>query len=147
MNLNKVILVGRVTKDPEIRTTPSGKSVASFGLATNEYWKDNQGNRKEMTEFHNIIFWGKQADTIKEYVSKGMLLLIEGKIRTRSWESNGVKKYATDIVGEGFQFGPKPQNSSKNQDKEIITTYDEEKDEIKDEEVDKLEKLPWEDNK
>ena len=110
MNLNKVILVGRVTRDPELKTTPGGQTVCSFGIATNRVW--NQNNQKqERTEFHNIVLWQRMAEIAGQYLKKGSLVLIEGRIQTRSWQDqSGVKKYRTEIVGETMQLGPRNAN-------------------------------------
>jgi len=107
MNLNKAILVGRLTQDPELRTTPSGQTVCSFGMATNRVW--NQNNQKqEKAEFHNIVLWQKLAEIASQYLKKGSLVLIEGRIQTRSWEDqSGTKKYKTEIIGESMQMGPR----------------------------------------
>lgn len=108
MNLNKVHLIGRVTKDPELRSAGNAV-VASFGLATNNIYTDNQGQKREETDFHNIIAWNKTANTIKQYVVKGQELYIEGRIKYRSWDKpDGTKGYATDIICITFQFGQKP---------------------------------------
>ncbi|MBU0731358.1 single-stranded DNA-binding protein [Patescibacteria group bacterium] len=99
MDLNKVMLIGRVTQDPELRTIPSGHSVVSFGLATNRRWKDQQGQMQDQAEFSNIVAWRKLAETISQYVKKGSRLYVEGRLQTRNWEDqNGVKKYRTEIV-------------------------------------------------
>lgn len=109
MNLNKVILVGRLTKDPEARTTPSGQTVCNFGLATNRVWTDRETNQKqEKTEFHNIVLWRKLAEIAAQYLKKGSLVLIEGRMETRSWQdANGNKKYKTEVVAESMQLGPR----------------------------------------
>jgi single-strand DNA-binding protein len=108
MNLNKAILVGRLTKDPELRALPSGQNVASFGVATNRYFSDKSGQKQEATEFHNIVLFGRLADVASQYLKKGSMVLIEGRIQTRSWQDNeGNKKYKTEIVGESIQLGPK----------------------------------------
>ncbi len=109
MNLNKAIVVGRLTRDPEKRTLPdSGQDVASFGMATNSYFKDKSGENQERTEFHNIVLFGNLADIASKYLSKGSLVLIEGRIQTRSWDDKeGNKRYRTEIVGERVQFGPR----------------------------------------
>ena len=108
MNLNKAILVGRLTKDPELRALPSGQNVASFSMATNRYFNDKSGQKQEATEFHNIVLFGRLADVASQYLKKGSMVLIEGRIQTRSWQDNeGNKKYKTEIVGESIQFGPK----------------------------------------
>ena len=99
MDLNKVMLIGRVTQDPELRTIPSGHSVVSFGLATNKRWKNQQGEMQEQVEFSNIVAWRKLAETIAQYVKKGSRLYVEGRLQTRNWEDqNGVKKYRTEII-------------------------------------------------
>ena len=108
MNLNKVFLVGRLTQNPDLRTTPSGQNVCSFGLATNRVWTDQSNQKQEKTEFHNIVLWGKLADIASRYLSKGNLVLIEGRLQTRSWQDQaGVKKYKTEIIGESMQMGPR----------------------------------------
>lgn len=98
--VNKVILIGNVGKDPEVRALEGGRKVASFSLATTEAYKDKNGERVEKTEWHNINFWGPITEVIEKYVKKGSKLYIEGKLRTRSYEQDGVKKYATDIEGQ-----------------------------------------------
>ena len=108
MNLNKVIIVGRVTADPELRTTTSGAHVASFSMATNRNWTDKDGQKKEDTEFHNIVAWGRQADVVSQFSKKGSLLLIEGRLQTRSWEGkDGQQRRTTEIVTERVQLGPR----------------------------------------
>jgi len=108
MNLNKAIIVGRLTRDPETKALPSGQSVSTFGLATNRVWTGQDGNKQEATEFHNIVTFGKLADICSNYLSKGRLILIEGRIQTRSWEGqDGQKKYRTEIVADNMQMGPR----------------------------------------
>lgn len=109
MNLNKVILVGRLTQNPELRTTSSGQTVCSFGLATNRIWTNQATNQKEeKTEFHNIVLWSKLAEIASQYLKKGNLLLIEGRIQTRSWQDQtGNKRYRTEIIGENMQLPPR----------------------------------------
>ncbi len=108
MNLNKVFLVGNLTRDPELRSLPSGTPVASFGVATNRVWKNQQGERQEEVQFHNIVVFGRQAEIVSQYLTKGSLVLVEGRIQTRSWEGkDGVKQYRTEIVAERIQFGPR----------------------------------------
>ena len=111
MNVNKAIILGRVTRDPELRTIPSGAKVITFGMATNEFYTDKSGQRQQTADFHNIVFWNKQAETIAQYVKKGSLLYVEGRLATRSWEQDGVKKYMTEIIGRNFQLAPKSTNS------------------------------------
>ncbi len=107
MYLNKVYLIGNLTRDPELKSLPSGTKVTSFSLATNRYWKDAKtGERKEQTEFHNIVVYGPQADSSAKFLKKGSNVLIEGRITTRSWDApDGSKKYRTEIIAESVQFG------------------------------------------
>lgn len=105
MSVNKVILVGNLGKDPEIRYTPSGKAVARFPLATGEVWNDAEGNRQERTEWHNIVVWGKQAETCSQYLAKGRQVFIEGAIRSRAYDDrDGNRRYITEIIGQRVQF-------------------------------------------
>jgi len=108
MYLNKAFIFGNLTRDPELKSLPSGIKVTSFGLATNRKYKDKEGNWTDATEFHNIVVFGRQAETTAQYLKKGSSALIEGRIQTRSWEGqDGQKKYRTEIVAERVQFGPK----------------------------------------
>jgi len=109
MNLNKAFILGRLTRDPEQRTLPSGRAVSSFGIATNRIWTDQEsGNKQEQTEFHNIVAFGKLAEICNQYLNKGQLVLIEGRIQTRSWEDqSGNKRFRTEIIAENMQMGPR----------------------------------------
>ncbi len=108
MNLNKVFIIGNLTRDPELKNLPSGMSVASFGVATNRVWKNQQGQKQEDTQFHNIVVFGKQADITAQYLKKGGLVMIEGRLQTRNWEAqDGSKRNRTEIVSERLQFGPR----------------------------------------
>lgn len=107
MYLNKAFIFGNLTRDPEVRSLPSGVQVTSFSLATNRVWKDQNGAKQESTEFHNIVVFGRQAETSAQYLKKGSSALIEGRIQTRSWEADGQKKYRTEIVADRVQFGPR----------------------------------------
>lgn len=108
MNLNKAFVLGNVTRDPEIRSMPNGSQVTNFSIATNRVWKDAQGQKKEEAEFHNIVCFGKLADTSSRYLHKGSMVLIEGRIKTRNWQdSAGVKHYKTEIIAETMQLGPR----------------------------------------
>jgi single-strand DNA-binding protein len=103
--INKVILVGRLGKDPEIRYTPDGTAVANFSIATSDEWKDkNSGEKKERTEWHRIVAWRRLGELCGEYLSKGRQVYVEGKIQTRSWEQDGVTRYSTEIVATDIQF-------------------------------------------
>jgi single-strand DNA-binding protein len=107
MYLNKVLLFGNLTRDPEIRALSSGAQVANFALATNRVYKDKNGAKQEATEFHNIVAFGRQAEVIGQYCKKGKAIYVEGRLQTRSWDDkgSGQKKYRTEIVLENFQFG------------------------------------------
>ncbi len=106
--VNRVILVGNLGADPEMRYTADGTAIARFNVATGESFVDKQGNRQERTEWHRIVAWRKLAEICGQYLSKGKLVYIEGKIRTRSWEQDGVKKYTTEIEADTMRMlGPK----------------------------------------
>jgi len=108
MNLNKIIIVGNAVDAPEMRTTQSGQQVATLRMATNRMWKDAKGTRQKATEFHSVVLWGRLAEIASQYLKKGSLVLIEGRLQTRSWEdSSGQKKYRTEIVAEAMQLGPR----------------------------------------
>src|SRR3990172_8211002 len=108
MNLNKVFLIGNLTRDPELRTMPNGNVVANFGLATNRAWKDKTGAQQKQAEFHNIVMFGRLAEIAKQYLQKGSMVMVEGRLQTRSWEGqDGQKKQRTEIVAEGMQLGPR----------------------------------------
>src|SRR3989338_7634766 len=112
MYLNKAIIFGNLTRDPELKSLPSGAKVCQFSLATNRVWKDQAGAKKESAEFHNIVLFGKQAELVAQYLRKGSSALVEGRMQTRSWDAqDGTKKYRTEIVGEKIQFGPKASNT------------------------------------
>ena len=103
--LNKVMLIGRLGRDPEIRYTQSGNAVASFSIATSEYWRDKQGQRQEKTEWHDIVAWDRLADQAQSYLKKGSMVYIEGKLQTRSWDDQqGQKKYRTEVVANQVRF-------------------------------------------
>ena len=110
MNLNKVFLIGRLTQDPEVRSTPSGQQVATIRIATSRVWNDQATKQKrEATEFHTIIAWGRLAEICGQYLKKGGLALFEGRLQTRSWDdkNTGAKRYVTEIVAENMQLGPR----------------------------------------
>jgi single-strand DNA-binding protein len=114
MNVNKVILVGRLTRDPEIRTIATGQAVTSIGLATGRTWTDKQGQKQEKTEFHNIVFWGKLAEIVGQYVIKGQEIFVEGRLESRKYTGkDGVERKVTDVIAENFQFGAKPQGAGR----------------------------------
>lgn len=110
MNVNKVLLVGRLTREPDIRATSSGQSVASLSLATNSFWKDKSGQKQERTEFHNVVLWGRLAEIAGQYLVKGAEVFIEGRLQTRKYTAkDGTERRTTEIVGENMQLGAKPQ--------------------------------------
>ena len=112
MNLNKAILLGRVASDPETRSTTTGQSVCSFRLVTNRVFTSNN-QKQERAEFHNVVLWRRLAEIASQYLTKGALVLIEGRVETRSWQdASGVKKYRTEIVAEKMQLGPKSASTS-----------------------------------
>lgn len=104
--VNKVTLVGHLGRDPEIRSTASGRAVGNFSLATNRKWKDQQGNLQEETEWHQIVVWGRQAEIAGEYLTRGKLVYIEGRLQTRSWEDKETqeKRFKTEVVCDHFQM-------------------------------------------
>jgi len=109
MYLNKAIVIGNLTRDPELKSLPSGIKVCSFGMATNRVWKDKNGARQESADYHNIVVFGRQAENVAQYMKKGSSILVEGRMQTRSWDDkeSGQKKYRTEIVADRTQFGPK----------------------------------------
>ncbi len=108
MYLNKAIIIGNLTRDPEIKALPSGSKVCSFSLATNRVWKDKNGAKQESVDYHNIVVFGRQAETAGQYLKKGASALVEGRMQTRSWDAaDGQKKYRTEIVADRVQFGPR----------------------------------------
>jgi single-strand DNA-binding protein len=108
MYLNKAFVIGNLTRDPELKSLPSGVAVATFSLATNRVWRDAEGAQKEAVDYHNIVVFRRQAETCAQYLKKGQSVLVEGRIQTRSWDGNdGAKRYRTEIVADRVQFGPK----------------------------------------
>ncbi|MEE9550945.1 MAG: single-stranded DNA-binding protein [Candidatus Binatia bacterium] len=105
MSVNKVILIGNLGRDPEVRFTTNGRAVARFSIATTEVWRDAEGNRQERTEWHNIVVWGKQGETCAQYLSKGRQVYVEGSIRNSSYDDkSGNKRYVTEIVAQRVRF-------------------------------------------
>ncbi len=107
MYLNKAMIYGNLTRDPELRSLPSGIQVCSFSLATNRVYKDRDGKRAEQTEYHNVVVFGRQAETSNQYLKKGSGVFVEGRLQTRSWDKDGQKQYRTEIVADRVQFGPR----------------------------------------
>lgn len=119
MYLNKATIVGNLTRDPEMKTLPSGQPVTSFGMATNRYYKDKNGNRQDAVDYHNLVAFGKQAELIAQYLRKGSQALVEGRIQTRSWDKDGQKQYRTEIIVETVQFGQKPETENETRRAEV----------------------------
>ena len=123
MSVNKVILVGRLGQDPELKYTPSGTAFCNFSLATNDYWMDKAtGTKQEKTEWHRVVVWGKTAERANQYLKKGREVYIEGKLQTRSWEQEGTKKYITEVVALGLTF--LGGNASLSDDKDTVAATD-----------------------
>ncbi|MBI4086834.1 single-stranded DNA-binding protein [Candidatus Kaiserbacteria bacterium] len=105
MYLNKVLIYGNLTRDPEVKSLPSGTQVCSFSLATNRVYKDKDGQKQEAVEYHNVVAFARPAELIGQYMKKGRPLFVEGRLQTRSWDKDGQKQYRTEIVVDNFQFG------------------------------------------
>jgi single-strand DNA-binding protein len=103
-SFNQAIIMGNLTRDPELRTTPSGQQVASFAVATNRQWQDGSGERKEAVEYHEIVAWGKLGELAAQYLAKGRKVLVVGRLQTQSWEKDGVKRSRTEIVASDVSF-------------------------------------------
>lgn len=113
MYLNRAIVIGNLTRDPELKALPSGAQVATFAVATNRVWKDKNGARQESVDYHNIVVFGRQAENTAQYLKKGSSALIEGRMQTRSWDAaDGTKKYRTEIVADRVQFGPRREGAA-----------------------------------
>lgn len=111
MYLNKAMIYGNLTRDPELKALPSGMNVCSFSLATNRVYNDRDGNRQEAADYHNIVVFGKQAENCAKYLKKGSGTYVEGRLQTRSWEKDGQKQYRTEVVADRVQFGPRSSGS------------------------------------
>ena len=107
MYLNKALIIGNLTRDPELKAIPSGIKVCSFSIATNRVWKDKNGAKQEAADYHNVVVFGRQAETVAQYMKKGSQVMIEGRMQTRSWDDagTGTKKYRTEIIADRVQFG------------------------------------------
>lgn len=129
MYLNRAIVIGNLTRDPELKALPSGMQVTTFSVATNRVYKDRDGKRQESADYHNIVVFGRQAETSSQYLKKGQTVLVEGRMQTRSWDdANGKKNYRTEIVADRVQFGSKGSTSgaptAKGGDKGPATDFD-----------------------
>ncbi len=121
MDLNKAMIIGNLTRDPEVKTTPSGQSVVNFSVATNLTWTDQSGQKQEKAEFHNIVAWRKLAEIMGQYLKKGNKVYIEGRLQTRSWEDqNNVKRYRTEIIADNMiMLGSKPVTTSPSEGEQV----------------------------
>jgi single-strand DNA-binding protein len=107
MYLNKAMVIGNLTRDPETKALPSGIKVCNFSVATNRTWKDKNGAKQESADFHNVVVFGRQAEIVQQYMKKGSSIMVEGRMQTRSWDADGGKKYRTEIIADRIQFGPR----------------------------------------
>lgn len=107
MYLNKALLIGNLTRDPELKAIPSGIKVCSFSIATNRVWKDKNGAKQEAADYHNVVVFGRQAETVAQYMKKGSQVMVEGRMQTRSWDdaATNTKKYRTEVIADRVQFG------------------------------------------
>jgi single-strand DNA-binding protein len=113
MDLNRASILGRLTRDPEVRTTPAGKTVANIGVATGRVWTDQSGSKQERTEFHNCVLWGRLAEIAGQYCVKGQQVYLEGRLETRDWVGNdGIKRYRTEIIVRDLILLAKPRGAS-----------------------------------
>lgn len=129
MYLNKAFVIGNLTRDPELRSLPSGMQVASFSVATNRVWKDRDGKKQEAVDYHNVVVFGRQAEIVGQYLKKGSSLLVEGRMQTRSWDSPEGKKYRMEIVADRIQFGPKSGGAGGNYPKDDSSQAEPKRDE------------------
>jgi single-strand DNA-binding protein len=123
MDYNKAIISGRLTRDPELRTLPSGQHVCEFTIATNRAYTDSDGDKQEESEFHNVVAWKKQAETICQFAKKGTMILVDGRLKTRFWDKDGVKHYKTEIIVDSFRLGPKPSKRAE-EEASVISSED-----------------------
>jgi single-strand DNA-binding protein len=134
MYLNKAMIYGNLTRDPELKALPNGSSVCSFSLATNRVYNDRDGKRQEQAEYHNVVVFGKQADNCAKYLTKGAGAYVEGRLQTRSWDKDGAKMYRTEVIAERVQFGAKEATSApKEESPSVLPDYPE--DEINPEDI------------
>lgn len=143
MNLNKVILIGRLTADPQLRTTPAGHSVTTVSIATNRIWTNKAGERQQDVQYHNVVIWGRQAEIVNQFLKKGSLAMVEGRLQTRTWADNqGQNRRTTEVVCERIQFGPRggavepsPASESQAEAKENLPEINLDEEEVKPEDI------------
>ena len=133
MYINQVTLYGNLTRDPELKALPSGMNVCNISIATNRVYKDKDGKKVEQVEYHNVVAFGKQADLIAQYLTKGSPIYLNGRLQTRTWDKDGQKQYRTEVMVETFQFGPKSSTAgqtapkkAKPGDESVLPEYPEE---------------------
>lgn len=144
MNLNKAMIIGNLTRDPEVRTTPQGASVSSFSVATNMVWNDANGQKQEKVEYHNVVAWRKLADICAQYLRKGSKVYIEGRLQTRDWEGqDGVKRYRTEIVADNMIMLDRAGNSGQSSSESVPDTAIPSSDNKDGEEEIKIENIPF----
>lgn len=144
MYLNKVFILGNLTKDPEMKALPSGMTVTNFSLATNRIYKDKNGAKQTSVDYHNIVVFGRQAETCNQYLRKGSQAMIEGRITTRSWDGqDGKKQYRTEIMADSIQFGTKPTVGSEDFAKPNANTSNTSNKSAKEDELDSLESIEY----
>ncbi len=141
MYLNKAVIIGNLTRDPELKAIASGNKVCTFSVATNRTYKDANGVRQEKTDYHNIVVWGKTAENVATYMKKGSQILVEGRMETRSWDdaATNTKKYRTEIVADTVQFGSKPSGSTGSGYQQSTPKSDSKKEEKEENEMDTIE--------
>lgn len=143
MDLNRATIIGRLTRDPELKSLPSGNSVTSFSIATNRVWNDPNKGKQEQAEFHNIVLWGKLAEVASQYLHKGSRIFIEGRLQTRDWTGeDGVKKYRTEIVGSNMIMLDSASGSSSGSYSNNRSASDSQPKEVIEEEI-KVEDIPF----
>ncbi len=125
MNLNKVIIAGRLTRDPEGKALPSGMTVTSFSVATSRSYTNRDGARQEEVEYHNVVVFGKQADACAQFLKKGQIVGLSGRLQTRSWEKDGTKQYRTEVIADQVEFGPRSEGMTVHTEEAVKPPYPE----------------------
>lgn len=123
MNFNKVLVAGRLTRDPELKALPSGGHVCNFSLATNHSYKNKSGETVDTPEYHNVVVFGAAAENSARYLTKGAIALVEGRLQTRSWDKDGQKQYRTEIMADRVQFGPRLSGTPEAKSESVLPDY------------------------
>lgn len=142
MYLNKAMVYGNLVRNPEMKALPSGQNVTSMSIATNRTYKDKDGKQQESVDYHNVVVFGKQAENVAKYLTKGSSAFVEGRMTTRSWEKDGVKQYRTEIVAESVQFGPKKGGESTTASPSVLPEYPVETKDDNGDEINEAD-VPW----